>query len=565
MTVHFSLCTLCCMRSVFYRLVLSCCLSLAPGISCASVAEADGLRTPQLQSLLESEFAFQSGQFVRALAYYKDRQVESLSLAELERSSQIAIAAGDADWLRRMLVSPAVSGQQELLRMRLSQSLQAGEEQAALSAWRALMALPDQRGVEIARQVIDVQSAQHQAVLDRVLARYAQSPGLSDEERYELFLYAIQWRQDELADALLKAIGTANGHARMAEVMNACLRGKQAPCLARIEALDPRDFDEIQRRSILALTRQFGLERQTYRWLMALPQNGGSYYQRIVLLGRQFDEAKAVSLAAEIDQDAELSGFQRAALQGSIAELRKDWSAAEAQYRDALAHNAPTTASIRLAVVLFRQNRKNEALELLTAIQANAALSDEIRRDAFVTEIQFLQMSGQNPESVSAGMDDIYRRALRTWPQAHRLRYQFAMRLFSQGQVQQALDELQTVLQSTPADVDALNAYGYTLAKEMDRPRSAFKAIEQAFLIAPNRAEVLDSYGYVLHRLGRNSQALPPLQKAWDTTPSAVTAGHLGQVFWQLGDLSQAQNYLDKGLELDADEAELIKLRELLL
>ena len=561
MTVHFSLCTLCCMRSVLSLLVFSCCLVLAPGITRAARPDAEGLRESQLQGLLESEFAFQSGQFVRALAYYKDRQADSLSHAELERSGQIAIAAGDADWVRRILASPAAVGQ-DLLRIRFSQSLQAGDEQAALNAWRALMALPEQRGVEIARQVIDTHSTQHQAVLERVLARYAHIPGLTDDVRYELFLYAIQWQQGTLADTLQKDIGKANGQARMVEVMNACLRGKQAQCLASIEVLEPRDFDEIQRRSILALTRQYGLESQTYRWLMALPQNGGSYYQRIVLLGRQVDETIAASLAAEIEQDAELSGFQRAALLGSIAELRKDWPVAEAQYRNALAHNAPTTASIRLAVVMFRQNRKNEAQELLTAIQANAALSDEIRRDAFTTEIQFLLMSGQASQSASAGLNDIYRRALLAWPGAHRLRYQFAMRLFGQGQVRQALDELRTVLRTAPADVDALNAYGYTLAKEMDRPSSAFKTLEQAFLIAPNRAEVLDSYGYVLHRLGRNSQALPPLQKAWDTAPSAVTAGHLAQVFWQLGDTSQAQSYLNKGLELDANEAELIKLKE---
>ena len=98
----------------------------------------------------------------------------------------------------------------------------------------------------------------------------------------------------------------------------------------------------------------------------------------------------------------------------------------------------------------------------------------------------------------------------------------------------------------------------------MNRPGSALKPLQNAFLIAPDRAEVLDSYGYVLHRLGRNSQALPPLQKAWETTPSAVTAGHLVKVYWQLGDKRQAQDFLNKGLELDAQEAELIKLKELL-
>ena len=138
------------------------------------------------------------------------------------------------------------------------------------------------------------------------------------------------------------------------------------------------------------------------------------------------------------------------------------------------------------------------------------------------------------------------------------------MRLFNQGQVNEALQQLQYIIKAAPTDVDALNAYGYTLAKEMNQPRSGLKSIEQAFLIAPNRAEVLDSYGYVLHRLGRNNEALPALQKAWKLTPSAVTAGHLANVFLQMGDKQQAQDFLKKGLELDSQEADLIKLKEFL-
>ena len=159
-------------------------------------------------------------------------------------------------------------------------------------------------------------------------------------------------------------------------------------------------------------------------------------------------------------------------------------------------------------------------------------------------------------------LNAVYRRGLGYWPHAKPLRYQYAMRLFGQGRVDAAMVELQTILRSAPADADALNAYGFTLAKELDRPRAAFKPITQAFLLAPEQPEILDSYGYVLYRLGRHQEALAPLQKAWQLTPSAVTAGHLGQVFLRLGNRQQANDYLEKGLKLDASEAELLALQE---
>ncbi|MFY8060669.1 MAG: hypothetical protein ACOVMK_03920, partial [Arenimonas sp.] len=197
----------------------------------------------------------------------------------------------------------------------------------------------------------------------------------------------------------------------------------------------------------------------------------------------------------------------------------------------------------------------------LQAVAADTGLSDEIRRDAFQTEVQFhriLRSDERDDELLNA----VYRRGLALWPQANPLRYQYAMRLFGQERVDSAMSELQTILKVAPADADALNAYGFTLAKELNKPRAAYKPLAQAFLLAPEQPEILDSYGYVLFRLGRDEEALIHLQKAWRLTPSAVTAGHLGQVFLRIGDRQQAQDYLEKGLQLDATEAELLALKE---
>lgn len=549
------------MRSAIFLLVSSCCLALLPGFCRAAIDKPE--RIPlDVQNLLESEFAFQSGKFTQALAFYKNRPLDGLESPELVRAGQMAVAAGDTIWLQTMLASPGASELKDLSALRLAEALRTDNDQAAWRAWRDLLAQP--QGIESGRGVIESYSRRYRPALERTLGLYAEFPALSDAERFELFLYAIQWQQDAVADQLLSGIGKTGGKAQIAELVNTCLRFSKSQCTARIEVLQPLDFDELQRRTVLSVARRHGLEQQVNRWMMALPQDSSSYYQRILQLGRQFDEAQSRMLSADIERDPGLTHFQRAALLGSIAELRKDWPAAETHYREALVQDSPTTACIRLAVVLFRQNRKSEAMQVLAETQRDATLSDEIRREAFFTEIQFLQMGALAPGASANALNDIYRRALTAWPMAHRIRYQYAMRLFGQGKVEQALDELETVLRSAPADVDALNAYGYTLAKEMNRPGSAFKPLQNAFLIAPNRAEVLDSYGYVLHRLGRNSQALPPLQKAWETTPSAVTAGHLVKVYWQLGDKRQAQDFLNKGLELDAQEAELIKLKELL-
>jgi thioredoxin-like negative regulator of GroEL len=567
MTLYFSLCTLCCMRSFLTILFFSYFLALIPSISNAAVQDSAEHSKQQMEGLLQSEFAFQAGQYTRALSFYKDRPMALLSLNERVRSSQLAMVSGDMAWLQSVLATPAgaaTAEPKEILSLRFMQGIRANNESMALSAWQALIALPKAEGVELSREIIDKHSVHFQAVLERTLQNYAQLPKLTNAELYELYLYAFQWQKLALAEQLSTRLPASSNEAIIAQLTRVCFPERLAACQASMDALDPLNFDELERRSILGIAQQSGLDAQTYRWLLQQTQDGNSYYQRIVLLGKQWDEKKATKLVVEIEADSALNPFQRAVLLGSVAELQKEWPSAEKYYREALALNTPTTASVRLAVVLFRQKKTAEALLLLEKIQRDETLSDEIRRDAFFTEVQFQQLSGVNNTLPQQDQNAVYQRALLIWPQAQRIRYQYAMRLFNQGQVSAALQQLQQIIKAAPTDVDALNAYGYTLAKELNQPRSGLKSIEQAFLIAPNRAEVLDSYGYVLYRLGRNTEALPTLQKAWKLTPSAVTAGHLANVFLQMGDKQQAQDFLKKGLELDSTEADLIKLKEFL-
>ena len=333
-----------------------------------------------------------------------------------------------------------------------------------------------------------------------------------------------------------------------------------AKCSQSLEQLKPADYDEHQQRRVFELARKSGNNLQAMRWLLAQPQDSNSYYQRIILLSQSADQLKNNELAAAIVSDIKLSSFQRAVLLGSLADLRKDWLAAEGFYQEALSLNTPTIAALRLANIFFKQNKTDQAFSWLAKIQNDSNFSEEIRREAFLTEIQFYRFKSDDPQGLHKG--EVYQRALKLWPLAHRIRYQYAMYFFEKNLPKEGLKQLQEILKFSPADANALNTYGYILAKEFNRPRVAYKPIEQAYLLSPNRAEILDSYGYVLHRLGRNTEALPPLQKAWKMTPSAVTAGHLAQVYWQLGDKEQANDYLQKGLNLDKNELELLEFKE---
>jgi len=560
MTVYFSLCTLCCMRPIAFSALFAVLPVLFPSTVNADVS---ALPADRLEALLQSEFQFQSGHFNQAFSYYRSQSPAQLSAEELLRGSQLATVLGEGAWLATLDGVPALAeaAQVDLIRQRFERALQLDRSDSAQQAWQALLRHSDDRGIYASRTVAETNAAGHQSTLNAALALYAGRTDLTPAEGFELFQFAYQWRLEELADRLQGGLPPKSTEALLAVTIRECVDGAADACKRRMQRLDPLDLSEWQRRSVLVLAQKTGDPEQNRRWIEALPQDGGTYYQRIVMLGRAMDDVQAQKLLAAIRKDSALDDFQRPVLLGSLGELQKDWPEAETQYREALVAGVPTTASVRLAVVLFRQGKRDAAFAQLQTVAADAGLSDEIRRDALQTEIQFHRILRSDERDVEV-LNAVYRRGLAHWPQANPLRYQYAMRLFGQDRIDPAMSELQTILKIAPADADALNAYGFTLAKALNNPRAAYKPIAQAYLLAPEQPEILDSYGYVLFRLGRDKEALAHLEKAWRLTPSAITAGHLGQVFLRLGDRQQAHDYLEKGLQLDASEAELLALQE---
>jgi tetratricopeptide (TPR) repeat protein len=120
-----------------------------------------------------------------------------------------------------------------------------------------------------------------------------------------------------------------------------------------------------------------------------------------------------------------------------------------------------------------------------------------------------------------------------------------------QDQVDKAEADLRRVLVIAPDNVAALNALGYTLADRTQRYREALELIDRARVADPGNAAIIDSYGWVLFKLGKAREALDYLRRAYALQKDPDIASHLGQVLWVLKQKDEARKYFDEARKLD--------------
>ena len=109
----------------------------------------------------------------------------------------------------------------------------------------------------------------------------------------------------------------------------------------------------------------------------------------------------------------------------------------------------------------------------------------------------------------------------------------------------------------------ALNALGYTLADRTGRYEEALELIDRARLAEPDNAHIIDSYGWVLYRLGRLDEALVELRRAWSLLKDAEVAAHVAEVLWVLGEKEEAREFFQRAHELDPENRSLRRSLEM--
>jgi Tfp pilus assembly protein PilF len=282
------------------------------------------------------------------------------------------------------------------------------------------------------------------------------------------------------------------------------------------------------------------------------PQDNDSYSLRASLLAKAEDKAALQALYTQLQGDSSRPDPQRRLLLGQTAEFLKHMDEALAWYRSVPGGPQRWQARLRAANVLHELKRDREAFADLRALQADADADQDARRDAYLLEADLRQK-----DDAAAGEMDAFARGLAAFPDDSALLYARSLAWERRDDIPRAEADLRKVLVAEPDNVAALNALGYTLADRTTRYAEALQLIDRARVADPGNPAIIDSYGWVLYRLGRTDEALTQLRRAFMLQKDPEIGAHLGEVLWVTGDHAQARKVLDEARKLDPDNRSL--------
>jgi tetratricopeptide (TPR) repeat protein len=107
------------------------------------------------------------------------------------------------------------------------------------------------------------------------------------------------------------------------------------------------------------------------------------------------------------------------------------------------------------------------------------------------------------------------------------------------------------VLKIEPDNSVVLNNYAYYLSLRNERLDKAEAMAKKAVELDPDNGPNMDTYGWVLFKLGKYAEAKEWIGKAIaKREDSAVVTEHYGDVLWMLGEKKEAVKYWEKALKI---------------
>ena len=282
------------------------------------------------------------------------------------------------------------------------------------------------------------------------------------------------------------------------------------------------------------------------------PQDDPIYIARAAYLAQADDSAGLGKLYDEVKAQRPSPDPERRLLLGQLAEYLKHDDEALAWYRGVPRGIAHDPAQNRIAVVLASRGDIDGALAVLRAQQHDDMAEGDAQRESFQIEAELLARHARKNEALAA-----YGRGLAFYDDDPALLYGRALLLEDMDRVVEAESDLREIVASDPDNAEALNALGYTLADRTNRYAEAQVLIEKALRLQPDSPAFLDSLGWVQHRLGRDSEALRNLRRAFALQKDAEIAAHLGEVLWLDGNKDAARVVWRQGLSIDKDNRAL--------
>jgi len=538
-------------------------LSLEQTIWIAPPPDAVDPEQDQLFSLLAGEMAAQMGDFDAASGYYLAAALLASNPAIAERATRLSLFARDRDraWLaaeRWLQLQPDASDAQQIAvvlmidhgdseraagrladildrlgpedgpRVLVALLLQADDPDAALQALQALQTLrPEQPAAWQAQAELALRQEHYRMARDVAKAGLERFP---DAAGLRLTLARALSELDDPAAALEALAVAVEAHPERREVRIAYARA----------LVDLDDFDFAR--------------REFDRMLEQLPDEP----QLLLTIGLLSLEAEQNDLAemylerllATGERDSEANYYL-----GRLHEQAGDLVRARNAY-------SVVTSGDRFDDARLRAARLTMDIEGLQAALARFA---ELKRDpdedvvvrAYLSEASLLRDRGESERELALTQ---LTRALIQFPGHLDVLYMRGLVHERADNIDAAEADFRAILEIEPDNTTALNALGYTLADRTERYAEAYELITRAYSQRPDDAAVVDSYGWILYRLGRLDEALVQLRRAYALFPDGEIASNLAVVLWELGHYQEAREVLAEGLQREPEHERLLRV-----
>lgn len=543
---------------VFVRALLCAALLAPPAWAAKPRLPADDT-TRVLEPTLAGEFALQAGKLDEAAKAYLDAARAGNDATLAERATRIALLAKDNKrateglklWRKLGGDVQAQSAAEATL------ALRRGDERAARRQLNALLEADKDAGWP---QVVGVLSmgARDPEQSARLLGQLLDDDKIPDKLQAWLAFGGLAQKldQDALAERIVaEVVRRFPGEPRVALLRASQLRqaGKSDEARKVLEALDPAMLLVPELRlAVAAEYDEMGDYLAAAATLARGAQDDRTYALRASLLARAEDKTALANLYEELRRDAAKPEPARRLLLGQMAEFLKRHDEALDWYRGVPGGDQRWVARLRAANVLHELKRGPEAFKALHDLQSDASAPEDARRDAYILEADL-----RNKGKDGVGELDAFARGLAAFPDDPDILYARALTWERRDNIARAEADFRKILVADPDSTAALNALGYTLADRTTRYQEALELIDRARTAEPDNAAIIDSYGWVLYRLGRKDEALAELRRAFSLQKDPEIASHVGEVLWDLGKKEEARKYFEEARKLDPENRAL--------
>ncbi|WP_334177639.1 hypothetical protein [Pseudoxanthomonas sp.] len=539
-----------------------------PSANAAPAASAAAPRDDALTTVMAGEFALQAGQLPDAARWYLDAAKRDDDAGLAERATRIALLAKDDAraaealklWRARSARTLALRGAEATLAMRQGQARIARRELAAL------MKESDDLGWRYALTALG-SGGKDPALAPRLLRELVDDGAIPGRLQPWLAFTGLAQQLDEpvLAERMVgDVVKRFSGEPLVALLQASQLMhaDRKPEARAVLDGLLPKAATDAALRLKLAEEYdRLGDPAAASHAMGQGPQDTLTYGLRAQLLAKADDKTALNALYEEFkqagtDQPTQYSPDRRLLL-GQMAEFLERRDEALTWYRSVPAGDLRAEARLRALKTLFDLKRKEEAFAEARVLQGDASVEDGTRRDAYLMEAELRQQDEQDE-----GELEVFARGLAAYPDDLALLYSRGLAWERRDRIDHAEADFRRILVIEPDNVAALNALGYTLADRTSRYQEALELIDRARTAAPEDAAIIDSYGWVLYRLGRNAEALVELRRAFALQKDPEIAAHVAEVLWVMGQKDEARRYFDEARKLDPDNRSLLRALE---